>query len=184
LRRGEERKERATTDGEEMTQAMDEAATSADETTAATVDEVVTVATSTSTRTASSIDARKQRRQSSSSVMRGFGRGDAMVMGSVVEYRRSTGLRWRALGRRRWRARGWGRVRAASSMVVVLDLRVCERALLETFISHRVGPTCLSSPYTREKGQPTGVSLRLTSVDPAPASGYCRSQLGMGVRRI
>jgi hypothetical protein len=176
LRRGEGRKERAATNGEEMTQAMDEAATSADEMTAATVDEVVTVATSTSTRTASSIDARKQRRQSSSSVMRGFGRGDAMVMGSVVEYRRSTGLRWRA--------RGWGRVRAASSMVVVLDLRVCERALLETFISHRVGPTCLSSPYTRAKGQPTGVSLRLTSVDPAPASGYCRSQLGMGVRRI
>jgi translation initiation factor 2B subunit (eIF-2B alpha/beta/delta family) len=74
LTRGEERKERAATDGKEMTRAMDEAATGADETAAATVDEVVTVTTSTSTRTASSIDARKRRRQSSSSVMRGFGR--------------------------------------------------------------------------------------------------------------
>jgi hypothetical protein len=95
LTRGEERKERAATEGEEMTRAMDEAATGADETAAATVDEVVTVATSTLTRTASSIDARKRRRQSSSSVMRGFRRGDAMVMGSVVEeYRRSLGLQW------------------------------------------------------------------------------------------
>jgi hypothetical protein len=37
-------------------------------------------------------------------------------------------------------------------MVVVLDLWACERALLETSISHRVGPTCLSSPYMRVKG--------------------------------
>jgi hypothetical protein len=72
LTRGEERKERAATDGKEMTRAMDEAATGADETAAATVDEVVTV--TTSTRTVSSIDARKRRRQSFSSVMRGFGR--------------------------------------------------------------------------------------------------------------
>jgi hypothetical protein len=95
------RRGRGEQDGEEMTRAMDEAATGADEMAAATVDEVVTAATLTSTRTASSIDARKRRRQSSSSVMRGFGRGDAMVMGSVVEeYRRSSALWWRALERR------------------------------------------------------------------------------------